>query len=115
MGTSSRRSESHLALVVDLLSAKAMVWAVRIGRDADLKPEAHVYFFDRYSRLAEYHRARGRLAKARRFQLKADEHYRASGGFDGPPYAAAMGMRPSRFTRTNAVSPRDVGGSDDAA
>jgi len=58
MPTSPPRSQSHWALVVDLLSAKAMVWAVRMGRDADLKPEAHVYFFDRYSRLAEYHRAR---------------------------------------------------------
>jgi hypothetical protein len=115
MGTASTRSASHLTLVVDLLSAKAMVWAVSIGRDADLKPEAHIYFFDRYSRLAEYHRARGRLDKARRLQVKADEHYRASGGFDGPPYAAAMGMRPSRFIRTNAVSPRDGGGSDEAA
>jgi len=115
MPTSPPRSQAHWALVVDLLSAKAMVWAVSMGRDAELKPEAHVYFFDRYSRLAVYHRARGRLDKARRFQVKADEHYRASGGFDGPPYAAAMGMRPSRFIRTNAVSPGDGGGSDEAA
>ena len=115
MGTPSRGSGSHLALVVDLLSAKAMVWAASVGRDADLKPEAHVYFFDRYSRLAEYHRARGRLDKARRLQRKADDHYRASGGFDVPPYGAAMGMRPSRFIRTNAVTSRDGGGSDEAA
>jgi hypothetical protein len=108
-------SHPHWALVVDLLSAKAMVWAARFGRDVELKPEAHVYFFDRYSRLAEYHRSRGRVDKARRFQRKADEHYRASGGFDGPPYAAAMAMRPSRFVRTNAVSSRDLGGPDDAA
>jgi len=108
-------AQSHWALVVDLVSAKALVWAASVGRSVELKPEAHIYFFDRYSRLAEYHRARGRLQKARRFQRKADEHYRASGGFDGPPYAAAMGMpRPQRFVRTSAVS-RDAGGGDDAA
>jgi hypothetical protein len=107
--------QSHLALVVDIVTAKVLVWAASVGRNVDLKPEAHIYFFDRYTRLAKYHRDRGRLDKARRLQMKADEHYRAGGGFDGPPYAAAMGMpRPRRFVRTDAVS-RDSGGGDDAA
>jgi len=115
MPTPSSPPQSHWALVVDLVSAKVLVWAASVGRTVDLKPEAHIYFFDRYSRLAKHHRDRGRVEKARRLQMKADEHYRAGGGFDGPPYAAAMGMsRPRRFVRTDAVS-RDAGGGDNAA
>lgn len=103
------------SLSVDLLSAKVLVWVASVGRDAELTPAAHVYFFDRYRRLAEYYRSRGRMGKAKRFQAKADEHYRRGGG-DGPPYAAAMAMpRPSRFVRTDAVSRRTLDGPDDAA
>jgi hypothetical protein len=85
------------------MSARALVWLASWGRaDGELTPEAHLYFFDRYRRLAEFHRQRGRLEKARRLQTKADEHYR--GGIDdGPPYAAAMAMaRPRQFVRTHA-------------
>jgi hypothetical protein len=104
------------SLSVDLLSAKALVWIASVGRDAELTPEAHIYFFDRYRRLAQYHRARGRVAKAKRFQAKAYEHHRAGGGTDGPPYAAAMAMpRSSQFIRTDAVSQSRIDGSDDAA
>lgn len=104
------------ALAVDLLTARLLVWLASVGRDAELTPDAHLYFFDRYSRLASHHRARGRIARARRLGAKADEHYRAAGGTDGPPYAAAMAMpRPSRFIRTNAVSGTRVRDPDDAA
>lgn len=107
--------DSLWSLSLDLLSAKALVWVVSVGRDAELTPEAHVYFFDRYRRLAEYHRAHGRLGKAKRFQAKADEHYQP-GGADGPPYAAAMAMpRPRRFIQTDAVSRNRLNGPDDAA
>jgi hypothetical protein len=79
---------------------------------AELTPEAHAYFADRYQRLAESHRSRGRLAKAARLQSKAEEHQHAAGGADGPPYAAAMAMpvpRPKIFTdaRGRRVGPRD--------
>lgn len=107
---------SLLLLSVDLLTAKVLVWIASVGRDAELTPEAHIYFFDRYRRLAQYHRARGRVGKAKRFQAKAEEHYRAGGGDDGPPYAAAMAMpRPNRFVRTDAVSRSEIDGPDDAA
>jgi hypothetical protein len=106
---------SRLSLSVDLLSAKVLVWIASVGRDAELTPEAHIYFFDRYSRLAGCHRARGSFAKAKRLQAKADEHCRA-GGLDGPPYAAAMAMpRPARFVRSDAVSRSRWHGPDDAA
>jgi hypothetical protein len=103
------------ALRLDLMSAKILVWVARVGRDAELTDDAHIYFFDRYQRLAEYHRRRGRLERARRLQAKADEHYRLGGG-DGPPYAAAMGMpRPRLWFTVDAVSRRSTGDDNDAA
>ena len=109
-------TESLWALRFDLLSAKALVWIASMGREADLTPEAHLYLFDRYRRLAELHRTRGRTAKALRLQAKAEAHYRAGGGEDGPPYAAAMAMpRPRRFIVTEAVSQHRLDGPDDAA
>jgi hypothetical protein len=108
--------DSGWSLSVDLLSAKVLVWVASVGRDAELTPEAHIYFFDRYRRLAQYHRTHGRPDKARRLQAKADEHYRAGGGVDGPPYAAAMAMpRPNRFIQTEAVGRNRFNGPDDAA
>lgn len=108
--------DSQWSLLVDLLSAKVLVWVASVGRDAELTPEAHIYFFDRYRRLAEYHRARGRISKAKRFQAKAEEHYVPGGGLDGPPHAAAMAMpRPTRFIQTDAVSRNRLDGPDDAA
>ena len=116
MNSNEAPAESLWSLSVDLLSAKVLVWVASVGRDAELTPEAHVYFFDRYSRLAHYHRIHGRSDKAKQLQAKAEEHYRASGGSDGPPYAAAMAMpRPTRFVRTDAVSRNRFDGPDDAA
>jgi hypothetical protein len=99
----------------DLMIAKALVWVASLGREADLTSEAHIYFFDRYQRLAAHHRRLGHDARARRLQAKADEHY-ALGGGDGPPYAAAMGMpRPRRWLTIDAVSRAQFRGPDDAA
>jgi hypothetical protein len=109
------RSDPRWSLLLDLFSANVLVWVASVGRDAELTPEAHIYFFDRYHRLAECYRARGRLKRARTLQAKADEHWRA-GGADGPPYAAAMAMpRPTRFIRTDAVSHSRFDGPDDDA
>ena len=111
----NRQTEPYWRIILDLMTAEVLVWVARVGRDAELTPEAHIYFFDRYRRLAEYHREHGRYEKAKRIQSKADEHYRPGGG-DEPPYAAAMAMpRPRRFTRTDAVSRTRLKGPDDAA
>ncbi len=116
MKANSSRSDSLLVLSVDVMSAKLLVWFASVGRDAELTPDAHLYFFDRYQRLAECHRARGHLVRAKRFYAKADEHHQAAGGTDGPPYAAAMAMpRPGRFIRVDAVSSRREDRPDDAA
>jgi hypothetical protein len=104
-------AQSRWSLTADVLSARLLVWAASWGRDAELTPEAHAYFYDRYSRLAAHHRAKGRLRKAARLEVKAREHYSPENS--GPPYAAAMAMpRPARFIRTTAVSGT---GPDDAA
>jgi hypothetical protein len=103
------------AVRLDLLSAKLLVWIASVGRDADLRPETHLYFFDRYWRLAELHRLRGHEARSRRLWAKAEEHYRAGGG-DGPPYAAAMAMpRPRQWIVTDALGAGSFRPPDDAA
>jgi hypothetical protein len=102
---SSEPSPSPVMLSLDLWSAKVLVWMAVRGRDVELTPDAHRFFFDRYSRLAEHHRRRGHSARAKRLQEKADEHYRASG--DDGPFAAAMAMpRPRRFVTVNAMGRR---------
>ena len=115
MKTQDKKKDSVAGLRFDLFTAKVLVWTVSVGRDVALSSEAHIYFFDRYERLAEYHRGLGHDARARRLQAKADEHYRLGGG-DGPPYAAAMGMpRPRHWVATDAVGRHHPGGPDDAA
>ncbi len=117
MNATTAPADSWLWLSADVLSARVLVWVASVGRNAELTPEAHSFFFDRYQRLAQYHRVRGRVGQAQRLQAKADEHYHtAGGGGDGPPYAAAMAMpRPARFIRTDAVSGHRPSDYDDAA
>jgi len=106
---------SRWALSVDVAFANVLVWLARFGREGELTREAHLYFFDRYSRLASYHRGRGHADKAARFDAKAESHHVDQ--FDsGPPFAAAMAMpRPRRFVSTDAVSRRRIGPPPDAA
>ena len=108
------RPDSIARLNVDVATAKALVWLVRAGRNADLTPESHLYFFDRYRRLAECHRRRGHTDRARRLEQKAAEHYRLAGS-DGPPYAAAMAMpRPRQWVVLDARSRQRHNGPDAA-
>ena len=66
--------------------------------------DSHLFFYDRYSDLAEYHRSRGRTAKADRLAAIAEVYYRAAPDDDGPE-AAAMAMPvPRTRINTNAVS-----------
>ena len=109
------KTDSLARLRVDVASARILVWIATVGRDDELSEEAHLYFFDRYQRLGDCYRRRGNAARARKMQAKADEH-RTLGGWDGPPYAAAMGMpRPTRWITTDAVSRHRIDGPKDAA
>jgi hypothetical protein len=44
------------ALRPDLITASVLVWIATAGRDADLTSDAHLFFSDRYQRLADFHR-----------------------------------------------------------
>src|SRR5687767_12323656 len=115
MAASNTTYDSLWTLSIDLWSAKTLVWLASVGRNAALTPEAHLFFFDRYRRLAHWHRAHGNATKAARLAQKADAHYRA-GGSDEPPRAAAMALpRPKRFVMTDAVSRIRLDTPDDAA
>ena len=54
--------------------------------------DSHLFFYDRYSDLAEYHRLRGRTAKAERLAAIAEAYYQAAPDDDDEPEAAAMAM-----------------------
>lgn len=91
------------------------MWVASVGRDAELTRDAHLFFANRYSRLARVHRARGRMGRAVTLEQKAREHLDLSGS-DDPPFAAAMAMpRPRQFVVTDAVSRTRLDGPDDAA
>src|SRR5262249_18433580 len=105
--------ESPWPLRFDLMSARALVFIASAGRSAELTRDAHLFFFDRYQRLAQVHLAQGHRAASERLQARADEHERAGGG--DPPHAAAMAMaRPRRWVITTAIAGRPED-PDDAA
>jgi hypothetical protein len=93
---------AHARLLLDVVSMKIFVWM--LGHDGELL-DSHLFFFDRYSDLADYHRQRGGIAKADRLAAIAEAYFQAAPGDDEPPKAAAMAMpAPRPWTRTNAVS-----------
>lgn len=93
---------AHACLLVDIWSIKLFVWA--LGRNGELL-DSHMFFFDRYSDLADYHRLKGRTAKAERLAAIAEAHYQAAPGDDDDPETAAMAMPvPRPPLKTNAVS-----------
>ena len=92
---------AHARLLIDIFSMK--VFVAMLGRNGELL-DSHLFFFDRYSDLADFHRMKGRTAKANRLAARAEAHYRAAPD-DEPPKAAAMAMPvPRPPIRTNAVS-----------
>ncbi len=92
----------HACLLMDIWSMKLFVYL--LGRNGELL-DSHLFFFDRYSDLADYHRLKGRAAKADRLSAIAEAHYEAAPGDDDPDKAAAMAMPvPRPPVNTNAVS-----------
>jgi hypothetical protein len=97
---------AHARLLLDVVSMKVFVWV--LGRNGELL-DSHLFFFDRYSDLADHHRERGRIAKADRLAAIAEAYFQAAPDDDEPPEAAAMAMRvPRPRINTNAVSTRRV-------
>ena len=105
---------AHAVLLVDILSMKVFVWALGKLFAWAVDPnggilDSHLFFFDRYSDLADYHRLKGRTAKGDRFAAIAEVYYQAAPDDDEPPEAAAMGMPvPRPPINTNAVSTKRV-------
>ena len=96
---------AHDRLLLDVTSMKIFVWM--LGHDGELL-DSHLFFFDRYSDLADYYRQQGRIAKADRLAAIAEAYFQAAPD-DEPPEAAAMAMPvPRPRTSTNAVSATPV-------
>jgi hypothetical protein len=101
---------SPTLIVVDIVSMKVFVWVLAKLFTWAVDPkggilDSHLFFYDRYSDLAEYHRSRGRTAKADRLTAIAEAYYGAAPDDDEPPEAAAMAMPvPRPPVKTNAVS-----------
>jgi hypothetical protein len=109
----SAPTESIWKLRLDIGTAKILVWAARVGRDAELTPNTHLYFAGRYQQLGDYHRKQGNKQRADRLHAKATLHYKLGGGHEHGPYTAAIAMpRPRQWIITDAVSGRNP---DDAA
>ena len=101
---------SHARIVLDVVSMKVVVWVLRRLFIEAVDPnggilDSHLFFYDRYSDLAEYHRLRGRTAKADALAAVAEAYYQAAPDDDDEPEAAAMAMPVPRVPiNTNAVS-----------
>jgi hypothetical protein len=101
---------SHALIILDITSMKVFVWVLAQLFTWAVDPnggilDSHLFFYDRYSDLAEYHRLRGRAARAERFTAIADAYYQAAPDDDDEPEAAAMAMPvPRPPINTNAVS-----------
>src|ERR671912_9371 len=100
---------SHALTVLDIVSMKVFVrvlgqvftWAVDPNGGI---LDSHLFFYDRYSDLAEYHRLHGRTATADRLAAIAEAYYQAAPD-DDEPEAAAMALPvPRPRLHTNAVS-----------
>jgi len=103
-------SWSHARIVVDIVSMKVFVWVLGQLFAWAVDPnggvlDSHLFFYDRYSDLADYHRLRGRTAKADRLAAIAEAYYQAAPDDDDEPEAAAMAMPvPRPPINTHAVS-----------
>jgi hypothetical protein len=102
--------QAYARLLVDIWSMRLFVWMLgasgiwMLARKGEVL-DSHLFFFDRYSELADYHRLNGRLEKAERLAAIAEAHYQAAPDDDEPPEAAAIAMPvPRPPVNTNAVS-----------
>ena len=101
---------SQARIVVDIASMKVFVWALGQLFTSAADPnggilDSHLFFYDRYSDLAAYHRSKGRTAKADRLAAIAEAYYHAAPDDDDEPKVAAMAMPvPRPPINTNAVS-----------
>jgi len=105
-----REQPQSSCLVLDIASMDVFAWVLGTFFAGAIGPhggilDSHLFFYDRYSDLAEYHRRKGRTAKADRLAAIAEAYYRAAPDDDDDPEAAAMAMPvPRPRINTKAVS-----------
>ena len=110
---------SQAFVVLDILSMKVFEWVLgelfawAVDANGGLL-DSHLFFYDRYSELAEYHRLKGRNARADRLAAIAEAYYQAAPDDDDDPEAAAMAMpvprgpiRTNTISTTRVLKPRD--------
>ena len=100
-------AQAHI--VVDIVSMKVFVWLLGQLFTWAVDPnggilDSHLFFYDRYSNLAEYHRSKGHTAKAAMLTGIAAAYYRAAPDDDEPEAAAIAMPVPRPRINTNAVS-----------
>jgi hypothetical protein len=106
-----RSQYSHARLVVDIVSMRLFVSILATffpvaADDGGGILDSHLFFYHRYTALADWHHARGRTVKAEKLEAIAEAYYQAApGDDDDPPEAATMALPvPRPPLKTNAVS-----------
>jgi hypothetical protein len=95
------RRAMHFRLLSDIWSMKLFVWL--FGQNGELL-DSHLFFFDRYTELADHARRNGRIELADRLTAIAEAYFQAAPDED-PLDAAAVAMPvPQPPLKTNAVS-----------
>ena len=100
---------SHARIIIDIMSMHLFVWVLGQLFTWAVDPkggilDSHLFFYDRYSDLAEYHRAQGHTAQAARLTAIAEAYYRAAPDDDEPDAGAIAMPVPRPRINTNAVS-----------
>jgi hypothetical protein len=91
-----------LRMIADIWSMKLFVRL--FGSHGELL-DSHLFFYVRYSRLAEWHERHGRLTHAARLDAIAERYFQLAPDDDEPPKAAAMALpKPRPVSFTDAVS-----------
>jgi hypothetical protein len=100
----------------DVAWGRALLAIATMREGGAVKPDIYLFLGDRYWRLARRQFFRGRQKNAQRLVRKARLYFKAGGGPEPPPLAAASMPVPEPPSFTSAVGgARGVGGSNDAA
>ena len=108
---------SWVRIQMDVAWGRALLAIATIEPKAGtVRPEVYLFLGDRYWRLARRHFVDGRQKKAERLVRKARTYFRAGGGPEPPPLAAASMPIPAAPSLTSAIGgTRHPGGANDAA
>jgi hypothetical protein len=103
-------------LQADVAWGRVLLSIATMHEGATVRPEVYLFLGDRYWRLARRHFVRGRQRSAQRLMRKARLYFRAGGGPEPPPLAAASMPIPEMPSFTSAIGGvRGAGGPNDAA